>query len=310
MGSARIAVREVLQLAGLLACMALATSRLGLLAHELVGHGGTALAMGAHVTDVRLFWFAGGWIRYDGVTTVPAALAIAMGGIAVELVCGTAMALLARGDSLGRRLVRGAGAALVLHGSWYLATGAWHGYGDGVLLARELGAVRYPVAIAAGLVMCAAGFAGARAVFGALRATVPGLPALAVALVLAAGVNVALAVGEVWLRTDPTYVEIMKPEKERLVERDLARWAEYQRMHGGDLSQDAQRVERTRLEREHRTFPFAWILGVCAAVAAVVGAVRARPAGDARITRRLLAIAAAIALISVGAVIAIDLVAR
>src|SRR5262249_8470985 len=51
----------VARLTGLLAGVSLATSRLGLLVHELVGHGGVAIALGGHVTDVTLFWFAGGW---------------------------------------------------------------------------------------------------------------------------------------------------------------------------------------------------------------------------------------------------------
>src|SRR3569623_1791178 len=168
-------MRDALRRGALLSCVALATSRLGLLAHELVGHGGTALAVGAKVTDVRLFWFAGGWIRYVGAGSVAAALAIAMGGIAVETACGTALWLAVRGDAsggntLGRRIVRGIGAALVVHAGWYLATGAYAGFGDGVLLYRELGGARVPVAIAAGGVTCGAAFLGAREVMGALAA--------------------------------------------------------------------------------------------------------------------------------------------
>src|SRR5579862_4912476 len=135
---------RVLRLAGLLACVALATSRIGLLAHELGGHGGAALAAGARITDVRLFWFAGGWIRYQLATpSVIAALAISMAGIAVELVAGTVLWWAARRtDGLGRRVLRGIGAGLVVHAGWYLATGAWHGFGDGVLLYHLLGAAR------------------------------------------------------------------------------------------------------------------------------------------------------------------------
>ena len=56
--------KEVLRLALLLACIALAASRFGLIGHELVAHGGVALALGAEIVDVEMFWFAGGWIRY------------------------------------------------------------------------------------------------------------------------------------------------------------------------------------------------------------------------------------------------------
>src|SRR5450432_4754623 len=81
MTEARTSIREVIRLTALLLAVALATSRLGLLAHELVGHGGTTLLVGGRVTDVQLFWFAGGWIRYQfaGTPTTHALLLIAMG---------------------------------------------------------------------------------------------------------------------------------------------------------------------------------------------------------------------------------------
>ena len=108
-------MRPVARLAVLVAFVALATSRLGLVAHELLGHGGMALAVGARILEVRLFWFAGGWIRYVGAPDLAAVLAISMAGIAVELAAGTALWLAARGDSLGRRVLRTIGAGLVLH---------------------------------------------------------------------------------------------------------------------------------------------------------------------------------------------------
>jgi hypothetical protein len=291
--------------------VALATSRFGLIAHELVGHGGTAEALGATVTDVKLFWFAGGWIRYETATaSIGGQLAIAMGGIAVELVCGGLLVSLARGDSLGRRIVRGIGAALVVHASWYLATGAWHGYGDGVLLYHVLGWVRYPVAIAAGALTCTAAYLGARTTLAALAATLPERGRIAgtiAALVLAGGFCGGLALGELKLRSDPTYGRIMQPEKERLVESDLARWAEYERRHGHDVSADQRRVQQNKLEAEHRTFPFAWLLGVLAALAALAGARKSHADGIDHVPARLLVHAVAAAVLATGIVIAIDL---
>ena len=310
MAQAPNGIWRVLRLAGLLACVALATSRAGLIAHELVGHGGTAVALGAKVTDVKLFWFAGGWIRYQTATaSIAGQLAIAMGGIAVELACGSVIFALARGDGLGRRIVRGIGAALVVHASWYLATGAWHGYGDGVLLYRELGSARYPVAIAAGLVTCTAAFLGARTVLGALAATLPRARVVGtvIAIVLASGLHAGLAIAELHVRSDATYGQIMQPEKARLVERDLARWAEYERLHGRDVSSEERRAEQERLQREHRTFPFAWLLGIVAALAGLAGARRSRADGIDHIETRLLVRAAVAAAVATGIVIAIDL---
>ena len=311
MAGAPIGIWRVIRLAGLLACVALATSRFGLIAHELVGHGGTAVALGATVTKVKLFWFAGGWLRYETASaTTGGQLAIAMGGIAVELACGAALFAFARGESLGRRIVRGVAAALVVHASWYLATGAWHGYGDGVLLYHVLGWVRYPVAIAAGAVTCLAAFVGARTTLAALAATLPARGRIAgtiVALVLAAGLDAGLAVGELYLRSDPTYGTIMQPEKERLVDRDLARWEAYERQHGREASPDERRVQQKRLEAEHRTFPFAWLLGVLAGLAGLAGARRSRSESIDHVPARLLVLAAAAAALATGIVIAIDL---
>lgn len=292
-------MRDVVRLAVLLAFVALATSRFGLLAHELVGHGGTALAVGAHVIAVRLFWFAGGWIRYVGAPSTAAALAIAMGGIAVELVTGTALVLAVRGDALGRRIVRGVGFAVIVHACWYLATGAFSGFGDGVVLYRELGAGRVPVAIVAGAVGCGAAYLGARGVFGALAATQPRhrIAGTLAACAAAAALHGGLAAGELWLRADPTYARTMAPERERVVEQ----WIE--------AHPSAPPVERTaavaRIEAAHPSFPFVWVLGAATALAVILGARRA-PRGEAtRIDGRLIALWAGAAVLAIAIVIAV-----
>jgi hypothetical protein len=298
-----------LRLAALLAAVTLATSRLGLLAHELVGHGGAALALGAHILEVRLFWFAGGWIHYQlPAGTVAELLAISMAGIAVELVCGLSIMVFNRKQtSLARRSIFGVGAALVLHGSWYLATGAWSGFGDGIILYRVLGDGRYPVAIAAGALTCTAAYVGARGVFGALSATV-GRRAVAtcIAIALAGGLHVALAVTELRVRRDQTYGQVMQPERERVVARDLERWT---REQGSAVTDDARALEQKKLEAEHHTFPFAWLLAIGAGVAAILGARRSKP-GDGVLPARLVAIAAGAAVLAIGAVIAIDVLTR
>jgi hypothetical protein len=292
-------MRDGVRLAALLACVALATSRFGLLAHELVGHGGTALAVGAHVVQVRLFWFAGGWIRYVGAPSPAAALAIAMGGIAVELAAGTALALAVRGESLGRRILRGIGAALILHATWYLATGAFSGFGDGVLLYRQLGGARVPVAIAAGAVTCAAGYLGARGVLGALAATLPKhrIAGTIAACAAAAALHGALAVGELRIRADRTYAQTMAPERERVVEQ----WIE-----AHPTAPEPERIAAVKkIEAEHPTFPFVWLLGAATAIAVIAGARRARPMAPAPVAGRLLAAWAIAAVLAIAIVIAV-----
>ena len=305
-------LREGIRLTGLLLAIGLATSRLGLLAHELLGHGGVARAAGGEIVEVQLFWFAGGWIRYHFVVppSVAAQLAISMGGIAVEALAGAALWLGVRGDGLGRHLVRGVGSALIVHASWYLATGAWQGFGDGQLLHQVLGSARYPVAMAAGAIACAAGYLGARGVIGPLRATQPSARGLVIAAMLAGAIHAGLAIGEVQLRRDSTYATIMQPEHERQVDRDLARWAAYEATHGGEVTPAERAREHARLERIHRTFPFAWVLGAAAVLAMALGALRSPRSAAAMLSTRLLVRAAASAAIAIAAVIAIDRLTR
>jgi len=306
--------KEVLRLAALLACIALATSRLGLLGHELVGHGGMALACGARIVDVELFWFAGGWIRYQFADpTLPAVLAIAMAGIGLELIVGAALWILVRGDTLGRRLVRGVGAALVVHATWYLATGAFHGFGDGLVLYRVLGAARVPVAIAAGAITCGAAFLAARSVLGVLAATLPGSPrarvlGVIVAAVLAGGLHAGLAAGELAIRRDATYSATMQHQRERDIAAELAQWQRDLAARGVAIDDSQQRAERARLAAKHPTFPFVWLLAAATVASVLVGALRARKAADERISGRLLALTLAVAAAAICAVIVIDLV--
>lgn len=303
--------KDVLRLATLLAAIALATSRFGLIGHELVGHGGMALAHGARIIDVQMFWFAGGWIRYQlSEPSLPAVLAIAMAGIGLELVVGVAMWLLVRGPTLGRRLARGVGAALVVHATWYLATGAFHGFGDGLVLYRALGSARVPVAIVAGVLTCGAAFLAARSVLGVLTATLSGSPkarvaGVIVAAALAGGLHAGLAAGELAIRRDATYTATMRPQRDRDIARELARWQREQAARGA-IDDGARRAEQARLAAKHKTFPFVWLLAVATVGSVIAGAMRARKSADERIAPRLVTTAIVVALAAIGAVILID----
>src|SRR5262245_12121788 len=112
----------VAKLTALLACVSLATSRIGLVVHELVGHGGAAILCGGQVTDVTLFWFAGGWVQSSYPATHATVVIVMLGGIAIELVAGAALWLaLARRSraSFGALCVRAVGATLVVHALCY-----------------------------------------------------------------------------------------------------------------------------------------------------------------------------------------------
>lgn len=299
----------MLRLTALLACAGFATSRIGLIVHELIGHGAATLAVGGRVTDVQLFYFAGGYIRYR---ITGGALVIAMGGIVVEVVIGAVLVLaFARREQLPGRIVRAIGCALIIHASWYLATGTWHGYGDGVQLHRLLGDARWIVAVPAALVACAAAYFGARTVLGPLAATVPGsrrarIAGTVIAVIVAGGIQLGAALGEVALRRDTTYSKAMKPERERVISREMAEWVEAQRRQGQPpTAEDRARMQREVADR-HPTFPFAYVLGALVLLSIGVGAARSRATPGGMVPGRLVAIAAAIAGGSIALVIALD----
>ena len=293
----------VSRLASILAGVGLVTTRLGLVLHELVGHGGTAIALGGTVTDVRLFWFAGGWIRYDLPASTAAHVAASMGGIAIETLIGTTLWVFARRDSLGAKIARTTGAATVAHAMAYLASGTFHGFGDGWILRNVLAdGARYAVAIVAGAIAIAFTYAGARSILGVLAALVPNrkLAGIAVAAVLAGGLQAALAFGEVYVRSDATYGAIMQPERERIVAREMAEW---DRAHPNDPSRAAHERE---LAAKHRELPFKYILVALMLAAVVAGALRARPGTQTEIPPKLVMRMTAFAAAAVVLVIAID----
>lgn len=273
----------MLRLAAFLACVGLATTRLGLVAHEFLGHGGATLAVGGSVTKVQLFWFAGGWIQFQIPATWSAHVIVALGGCAIELLIA-ALLLVVR-----HPIVRGVAAAIVVHATWYLAAGTWHGFGDGTTLYQAFGDARWPFAIACGLICVATAFFGARIVFGTLRAYAGHRWApLLGALALAALVNAGLMIGELKVRQDVTYAEITKSESTRVVERELRQ-----------LPAPQRELMRAQLEEQHRDVPFKYVLAALALVAIALGA-RASPRSERappHIDRIALLAAASIALV-------------
>jgi hypothetical protein len=306
---------QTARLASILAGVGLATTRLGLIAHELVGHGGTAIAFGGEVERVQLFWFAGGWIDYDlpKPYSLTASLATSLGGIALELVVGLAVWLaFARRESLVGKLARATGGAIVIHAMWYLAIGTYHGFGDGALLRWWAGDQRYVIAVVAGAVVLAFAFFTTRAIWGVLSATIPGgrraqIAGVVLAAVVAGGVQIALATGELRVRRDDKYGAVMQPERERVVAREMKQWEREQKQRGVEIDAAARKAREAALAAKHRELPFGVILGVLTFVAICVGAWRTRPGKERELPPRLVVVVATIAAGSVALVIAIDL---
>jgi hypothetical protein len=303
------------RLACILAGVGLATTRLGLVAHELVGHAGVALAFGGEVERVQLFWFAGGWIDYDlpKPFSLTASLFTSLGGIALELVVGLAVwVALAKRTSLAARLGRATGGAIVIHAAWYLAIGTYHGFGDGALLRWWAGDNRTAIAIAAAIVVLAMAFFTSRAIWGVLSVTIPGgkrarIAGVIAAALVAGGFQFALAAGELRVRRDETYGAVMQPERVRAVAREMKQWEKEQKQRGIQIDPTARKAREAALAEKHRELPFGVILGFLTVVAICAGAWRARPGKQTTLPSRLVMRVATIAAGSIALVIAIDL---
>ena len=176
---------------------------------------------------------------------------------------------------------------------------------------KQLGDARLAVAIAAGLAVIVMTYLAARAILRVLAAMIPGgarskVAGVLAAALLAGGVQFALAMGELRIRRDATYGAIMQTQSERVVARELAEWVERQRAKGVTIDAAARRARARALAEQHRELPFAYILGTLAALAAIAGAVRARPAADAAIPSRMLVITSTLACGSVVLVVVLD----
>jgi hypothetical protein len=311
----------VARLVLLLTCLGLTLSRIGLVVHEVLGHGGAAIGFGGRVVEMQLFWFGGGWVRTSTPeTTALSAPAIQLAGIAAELVVGAALLLGTR-----RRHQRGAAKALaglagylfVAHGLWYAATGIWHGFGDGAYLHHRLGSVRYPVAIVLGCALCIGAAGAARALCSAFAPALPGSSTRRViqvvaAAVAAAGLHAALTFGELAVRDDDTYRQTMRTATQRQLDDQLARWQAAMAARGHTVMA-TERDAKARALRPPRPFPFALALAATALASAAAGAWSLRRADlqrseAAQLVRSptALTIAAGVAAVAVLAMVGLD----
>ena len=126
--------RRLALLDGALLGLAILASRAALLLHEVVGHGLTALALGANSFTLRLSLLGGGYVTPSGLRTTDAGYAFfSLGGIALNLLTGgvawfVARRLRRRGLLYAFLLMFGAGS--VGQALFYLANGFYYGEGD------------------------------------------------------------------------------------------------------------------------------------------------------------------------------------
>src|SRR5687768_560215 len=89
--------RRLALLDGALLGLAVLASRAALLLHEVVGHGVTALSLGATGFTLRLSLLGGGYVTPSALKTTDLGYALfSLGGIAVNLLTGMAAWIVAR----------------------------------------------------------------------------------------------------------------------------------------------------------------------------------------------------------------------
>ena len=300
------------RLAALLSLLGLTVSRIGLVLHEIAGHGGAAAAVGCRLTELRLFRFGGGYVGYEcGALGLAQELAIDLGGIALELAAGAGLLWLARrrGGLLGLFAVA-TGLLFVLHALFYLATGVHYGGGDGRMLHGLLGADRAFLVLAASALLLGGSLVAGRQLGARLAAWVPARGWRARAATLAAAVLAAAALHGVLMRAeqallaDPVYAATFQPEHERQIAAQLERFEQAPRT-------PAERaVQQRALREQHAVFPLTPVLGVGIGLTALAGIAaacrRSGAAPGAPLPTHALRTAALACALSIALVFAID----
>lgn len=285
-------MRRTLRLGILLLLIALFCSRITLVLHELVGHGLTAIAVGAGVKGYHLFYFAGGYIQFEGAFTTTSALMVSLGGIALELLLGVAALACARwwrpaeSSGAGRRIAHagalGIAAIEIVHALYYLGAGTFHGYGDGAELHRMLGASRLWLVAPVALLAIAAAYVLARVFGSTLREWLSDLAprrqvgVIAGAVAIAAAGHAALTFGELALTPSRSYAQVMKHQSVREAEVELAHYYRAQIERGTRVSKAQLEAKRTELIAQRRPFPLHVTLAALLMIALALGVARAR----------------------------------
>lgn len=312
--------RAALHLAAWALAVSLVVSRLGLVLHELGGHGLAAVLAGGEVADLHFYTFGGGWISYAGTRGWGrgAVVAVSMAGIAIELVvaAGLAIVVARRGRrDLAATGILAAALGLALHAGFYLAAGTADGFGDGAPLHRALGGARWVVVAPVALALAVLAFAGGRRIGSELRGVLPAASRgrhaviLAAALAGAGAVHAGLVAGELALRPSPTYQRVMATARDRAIADDVARWQADAARAGREPTPAEREAARRAAAARHRGIRVGPPLAIALAAAAAAGLLTAPRRAPRVLGTRAVAGTAALALASVILVVAIDVAA-
>jgi hypothetical protein len=273
-----------LRLTGLVALVALLTSRVMLLVHEFGGHAAPASLFGGRISGWFLFLFAGGRVSYRVLDLdVGRRLVVTLGGIAIELAVGAAAFVLARrlrARPVGAFCLLCVGTVLVGHAAIYLARGVHYGFGDGAFLAQRLGGARAIVVFGASALAVGAAVAGGRRLARLPAALFDGTPrrvagATLLAFACAGLVHGGLAAAEIRWFPDPAWVAVMEDASVAAARAEVARRIAEARRSGEALptTEEQERMMQA-LERARRPWPLDPVLVLAVIAALVIGVLR------------------------------------
>jgi hypothetical protein len=270
----------VFSIAGLLA------SRIGLLVHEFIGHGGMAYALGGKVPEWRLFLFGGGWIRYNRNPwySTGQEIAIALAGCGSELIFAALVWLVStRVEGVPRAMARIVAMLLCAHVCVYISTGTHYGYGDGTKLHELLSPLlRHVLVVGLSLVMAGLAYALAKQalLLAALLELGSGLRRIALAtaaVMVATIVHGSLYYGErAIIDPDQTYEAMMQREVERRAATYAALLAKQERNAGQTWTVQQEVKAKEAYVEKHEPWPLRPLLVLLGALASALACWRFR----------------------------------
>jgi hypothetical protein len=261
--------------------------RIGMLLHEFGGHALAWRLLGGRVIAFKLFVFGGGWVYGRWPLTVAdssllSMLIVQLSGIAVELIVGMPLALLAVSRitrRTTRRLAVATSSVLIVHAFFYLVLCAYYGSGDGATLFHIVhGRIRAAFLITTAGLTISAAFMVSYLFSPVMRTWVTGcrrqqgLALIVLGVFSAALLHAILTAGESIIVKDRIYAEIKTPVNVCLKEKALSAFLSvYRQKHGKEPSRDRIDAVRTDLEAKYGQFPIEIPLGAAVLSAFIAG---------------------------------------
>lgn len=253
------------------------STRVGILAHEYLGHGMVAWLLGGEIIASRIFFFHGGWVLYEGVPQHLNWIVLYSGSGAS---CLLALVLIwvsrsTRGWSHGILMVVGCGS--FFQNAIYFFRGLHFGYGDGYILFRQLGETKDWLTLGTLPVLGYLAWRWTPQLFGVASCYVPSPSKkmlfwpLALMFPLASLSFAILGEAEIRLR-DPSFYSGMRPLEERVVDQTLEELDDERRNKGeAPLSEEERTAVRDSVGDEHGELPYDFLAGLCLVIGCLWG---------------------------------------